>query len=600
MDLKNLQIDTNSQGPVRLNRRMTLAPCEMRLREVDQRLALVRKTEPKKYYSELCKYACADYWVFLRRVLDYRHLDPWDHGEELVAFIQANLGSPMLIMMPRGSGKSTTVTEPLIPWLIARDPTLTAIVTNIREEKAKYFTRGAARIISDSVNYQRCFPYVRPTDKWGEGGYYIATQRSDGGGNTGRIDPTISAYGVGGNITGAHVRAILHDDLLNEETSKYPNQRQRSEGFFKESLNCLDPGGVMVVCCTRWHFEDLYGKMESGQIMGHGQPFKVFKRGAERFVLDDDGRPVVEIFNRHRTYVDFRGVKQVIGFDKHFLATQKSNLGTLYHALFMNSPISDGDRLIDIENIRTFPSFNQDLQSVKRMGIEIVSSASVFWDAFCNSLREQKITCSVDRIRPNGANSRLNIEKHARIKAVVGPIAEKGRLWIREDLWARDANIGQEIREFDKGRDDALDALTYCILKAPKFQEGKPPEPYIAVDPAFTANQQSDYTAVLCGCWYGEDFYVLDCHLFKAQKTELIISQILTMYNKFKDGKAIKAQPKSRTRSFRSPGQASRRVMPKSIWGSGVYTEDSEDTDGSNQQHQELVDAGPPKQDLGK
>lgn len=589
MDLNRLKIDTNSLGPVRQSRRMTLAPCEVRVREVQERLEHVRRTEPKKYYAELCKYAVRDYWIFLRLVLCYNHLDPWDHGEELVHFIQTNLGSPMLFLVPRGGGKSTTITVPLMPWLIARDPTITGIITNVREEKAKRFAKDAAAMITNSENYRRCFPYVRPTDKWGEGGYIIEAQKSQSGGATGRVDPTISSYGVGGNITGSHVRAMLHDDLLNEETAKYPSQRARSESFFKESLNCLDPGGVLVCCATRWHYDDLYGKMEDSTLMGHGEAFKVFKRGAERYVLDDEGRPVVEVFNRHRTFVDFRGARQQIGYTPEFLKTQKANLGSLYYALYMNSPISLEDRLLAVEQVRTFSSFNTDLAPCKRMGIEVVSAAIAFWDTFVNSLREHKITASVDRIKPANRSATVSVEKHARIKAVVGSLIDKGRLWIREDLFNRDGNIGQEIREFDKGKDDALDALTYCIMKAPKHLPGTSPEPYIAVDPAFTANQQSDFTAILAGCWYGEDFYVLDCHLFKAQKTDLIIHQILSMYYKFKDGKENIRQRPSRNNGFVSPGQIVRRRTPKITWGSGLYTENdgnqNESQEGSSQQN---------------
>lgn len=556
----------------------------MKVREAREILDAVRRTEKEKYWLKFRELALSSYWLYLRLVLDYRFLDPWDHGEELVNFLETNLNKPMLLLVPRGGCKTASVTIPLLPWLIARNPATTGIITNCRDEKATYFARQAADIILNCENYRKCFPYVQPAEKWGEGGYFIKPPRSKGGdsfvgGAMGRADPNINAVGVGGNITGSHVKALLHDDLINEETAQFPNQRQRAEKFFTESLSCLDPGGVLTVCATRWHFDDLYGKMEAGTLMGGASKFAVFKRGAERYSLDDNGETCVEIYNPHRTYVDVRGFRCEIGYTKAELESQKMNRGPLYHALYMNNPISDSDRLLNVENIRTFITFNDSFQPLRRMGVEVNSQGASFYDALIRGMQEQKRMFSLDRITPRSVKGVL--EKHARIRAVVGPLTEAGRLWIREDLFTRDGNLGQEIREFDKGTDDCLDALTYCIVRAPKWVAGRPPEPYLAVDPAFTANAQSDYTAIVVGMWMNEDFYVLDCHKFKAQKADIIINQIFRMADKYKEGVVATKTP-TKVRPFYSPGNGPRgRRMPAIRWGDGHYTDNLKEKDNA-------------------
>lgn len=583
----------NSLGPVRKNRRSSIAPCERRVLEAKELLEEVRHSDPnpEAYFLTLGELAVQDYWIYLRLILDYRFLDPWDHGEEMVWFLQKHLGQPMLFLVPRGGAKTGTITVPILPWLIARDPTLTGIIANIREEKASYFAKLAAGILM-SENYARCFPYVRPSKKWGEGGYYLKQLKNSSGGVGGRVDPNIGSFGVGGNITGAHVRAMAHDDLVNEETSQYPSQLAKAESFFKESLNCLDPGGTLVVAATRWTFGDLYGKMVKGTLLGNGAPFQVFTRGAERVVLDDNNQPTVEVYNAHRTYVDFRGLQQQVGYTEEFLEGQKVNLGSLYYALYMNTPVHAADSELSADSVKTFATFAAPLAPAIRVGVEIVSAAATFWDALHKAAREQGKGFSLERIQPAAGKQG---EKQTRIRSVIGPLAENGRLYCREDLWNREGNIGEEIRQFPKGEDDALDALAYCILKAAKFEPGKFPRPYIAVDPAFTNNKQSDHTAVLCGCWYGDDFWILDCHKFKAQKVDLIINQIFRMQEKYRLGSEEKKSERRPSSTFVSPGNERRlyRGRANIAWGRGNYHENVgehfNDEEGSSQQNQRPV-----------
>lgn len=588
MDTKNLPIDSNTQGLVRLSRRRSLAPCDKRVIDLVEELKAVRRKEPSLYWTTLAERAKKDLWIYLRLVLDYRFLDPWDHGEEVVPFIQSCVDEnhPFLLLAPRGAAKTGLVTVPLMPWLIARDPTITTIITNVREEKAAHFARLAATIIQASPNYRACFPDVTPSDKWGEGGYVLSLKSR--GGLAGRTDPTIASYGVGGNIVGAHVRAIIHDDLINDKTYLSPVEREKARAFLVESLNCLDPGGLFAVCATRWHYDDVYGKLESGDVVVDGKRARVFKRGAERYVLDDDGNPVVEIFNPRRTYVDINGQKQQVGYTAKELEGKKLTLGPLYSALYMNNPVSDADRLIAVENINQFVTFNLPLGPLARVGIEIVSQAEAFWQSVMTAMRDQGKMFSVQKLRPKA--TRLGVEKHARIRAVIGPLAAAGKLWIRDDLWARDGNIGEELRQFDRGSDDLLDALTYAIIGAPKWSEHSPPLPYIAVDPAFTTNEASNSTAILVGCWVREDFYVLDARRFKVAKTELLIDQIFKMADKYLEGgEALMARAGADTAGgFCSPGNGrAARKTPQVTWGPARNLDTIGDgVDGKSQERQ--------------
>lgn len=571
MNLSKIDLDQRGM-PIRSSRRRTMAPCEIRRREKREwlrgqfRLDGDDEDELAEYYRVMGTLALDDYWYYATEVLDYRFLDEWDHGEELFPFIEQGIGDFNLIIIPRGSMKTGSVTAPIIPWLLARDPTYRGIITNVREEKAGYFAMQAASILT-SPRYRRCFPYIIPSSRWGASGYFLDLGEEHDAA-VGRVDPSIGSYGVGGNMTGAHVRIMQHDDLLNEKTYQSTVEREKAQSFLVESMNCLDPGGTLNVCATRWHYDDVYGKIEKGEIQSANGKFRVFKRGAERVVLDDNGNPVVEMFNPHRFFLDFAGRRQQVGYTAQFLEAAKVNHGTsLYSALYMNEPVPDGDRLLAIDNIKEFLRVDFDLGPVARVGIEVEATAVIFFSAFLKQMREENRMIPVEKLNTGKK------DKHERIRAVVGPVLTASRLYCREDLWVSPDNIGQEMKDFDKGKDDALDALTYCLLRAPKYVPGKPPQPYIAVDPAFTLKTSSDHTAVLAGCWYGEDFYILDCHKFKAQKVEIIANQIFKMYDKYNRKRKIelgKSVPVGR--SFVSPGNErrnSRRAAreQRSIWG---------------------------------
>lgn len=535
------------------------APCERRFLEqcgvLDELQREVKKGREaiESFYLQTAEFVLSDYWFYLRYLLDYRFLDSWDHGEELVHWMMENWGYPQLILIPRGGGKSSCVTIPMLPWLIARDPSLCGIILNVREEKAGYFARQSANIISSDL-YRKCFPYVEPSSRWGAGGYFLTPDKNAG--FMGRIDPNIASYGVGGNITGAHVRAVIGDDLINEDTSKRPGEMEKAKNTMKEVLNCLDPGGHLFVCATRWRYRDVYEAMEDGTFQTFNGKFRVFKRGAERTVLDDTGAPCVEIFNAHRYYFDYRGRQQEIGYSYAFLDSQKANLGADYYALYQNTPVASEDHIFALNNLedRVF-DFPPEHTAVFKVGVEVESQSGDFFEAIIRSMRETNRMFPLEKLQTSGRGSGTG--KHDRIKALLQPLVENGRLYLRRDLWTKPNNLGQEFREFDKGDDDALDALTFCVARAPAYDAKRGfLIPYIAVDPAFTIKAKSCFTAIVCGGWFHEDFYVLDCAKFKAQKTDIRIQQIFNMFDRYSIERRNPNPDKggSKVRTFISPG----------------------------------------------
>lgn len=546
------KIDTTSAGPVHKGRKQRIAPCMKQLKLHLDYLRDVAEREPDNYYPEMARIARESYWFYLWVICGYRWLDPWDHGEEIVPFIQENWGSPMMFLLPRGAGKTGTITIPIFPWTISRDPTFTAGIANATEEKAGEFTRSAAAIIADAKLYRECFPEIVPSDKWGEAGYRITLNDAEEQ-FLGRADPSLKPFGVGSNLTGSHLRGFIADDLINEQSSKSEAERQKARGFLGESFNTVDPGGVYIVCGTRWRFDDFYGEIEDDKIVGPFGSFKILKRGAERYVQDDQGNPYLEVYNAHRTYVDQFGKDVQVGYTPEFLLAQKKNLGTLYYALYQNTPLSDADSQFEVERVQQHIEFPGELGPVVQVGVECESAGPMILQQILKIMREQNRIFSVAKL------TAPKKDKHARIRAVLQPMIDNGNINIRDDLWRQNGNIGTEIRQFDKGEDDCLDALTYNVLKAPKWIAGKPSGVYITVDMAYTAERESNHTCILAGAYLRDVHYTLDCVKFKTPKIETIASQLFKVYDKFQRKQYEVSKPGARVSAVHSLGNAPRR-----------------------------------------
>jgi hypothetical protein len=68
--------------------------------------------------------------------------------------------------------------------------------------------------------------------------------------------------GAGGAIISKRFDLILCDDILDEENTANPEQREKIETWFWKTLKpCLVPGGSIIVIGTRWAEGDLYQKL---------------------------------------------------------------------------------------------------------------------------------------------------------------------------------------------------------------------------------------------------------------------------------------------------------------------------------------------------
>lgn len=473
-------------------------------------------------------------------------MDPWFHGEEIIGFLERNWGESVLILVPRDHGKSTTITVPLPAYWVATDPFTSVIVANATEDKAFQMSRASAAIISDNEMFKSTFPDIRPSIKWSNKGYYIdASQLERGQGSVERIDAGIQPYGIRGNITGAHPDGgLICDDLINEKTAKSEIEVERARLFFKEAITCLSGNRPCVAIGTRWSYKDFYGDILEGKIVGPKGPFKVLKLGATK--TNSSGEE--ELVWPRRTFIDHRGKVKEAGFTLERLENERINRGPLFSSLFYNEPIEYGNSYFNIKNVeaKIFAELPFKLGPVQSVCIEQESQAAALISTLSMIMRERGRT-----IRLEGVNARKKA-KEERIKSWLGSLIESMRFNVRDVVWATQKGIKQELERFPKGHDDIIDAVAYLAELCPDTEEGQSPYVTIMCDPAFTENRKSDYTAIVAGCKYRGELYLLDVSHFQTDKAEVLLRMLLQMFDLYNEPGKRRSRRKKKHFGFSS------------------------------------------------
>lgn len=176
------------------------------------------------------------------------------HGE-LSEFVTGE-GNRKLILEPRGTFKSTVVTESYVLWRLLHNPNLRILIDNEEYSKAKAFLRAIRDCIEYNEEFRRLFGKLdsnKYNDTWTEAAFNISTRTER------RREANLSCAGLDSTKTGLHYDLIVCDDLVSDKNTKTDGQLKKTIEHYRLLLSLLDPGKEIIVIGTRWHFADLYG-----------------------------------------------------------------------------------------------------------------------------------------------------------------------------------------------------------------------------------------------------------------------------------------------------------------------------------------------------
>ncbi|MUT66021.1 phage terminase large subunit [Paenibacillus sp. NEAU-GSW1] len=177
---------------------------------------------------------------------DGKHLDVLDQHLQDVSEGRIKR---LIVTMPPRHGKSERVSKKFPAWHIGRNPNDEMIIASYSIDLARDFSRISRDTFTNhgDVFEHPLDPNNKSSESWGIAGY------------RGRI----TAAGVGGAITGKGARiAIVDDPIKNHKDAQSEVIRETLWGWYQSTLYTrLTPDGAIIVVQTRWHEDDLVGRL---------------------------------------------------------------------------------------------------------------------------------------------------------------------------------------------------------------------------------------------------------------------------------------------------------------------------------------------------
>lgn len=172
--------------------------------------------------------------------IDYPYLD---YLRERLAQVTLGACRRLMVFMPPRHTKSETVTIRYPVYRLERCKTMRAVVAAYNHDLASRFTLRSRRIASERI--------ALATDKVAADDW----QTVEGGG--------VRAVGVGGGLTGHGADLIVIDDPVKsrEEAESEVYREKVWQWFTNDLYTRLEPGGAILLVTTRWHEDDLAGRI---------------------------------------------------------------------------------------------------------------------------------------------------------------------------------------------------------------------------------------------------------------------------------------------------------------------------------------------------
>lgn len=407
--------------------------------------------------------------------------------------------SRLIVSMPPQEGKSQAISRRFPLWGLTQNPDLRIAVASYEANIARRWGRS---VRDDITHHQDRLGLRVRQDLSAQNEWQL--EGSDGG---------MFTAGVGGAMTGRAVDLMVIDDpVKNREQADSPTYRNRAWEWYTDTVETrLSPGASVVIVLTRWHEDDLAGRL----IKEHPGVWEVLNIPAQA-VTDDDplNRQPGEfmVSARGRTQKQWEARKQAVGpktwaalfqgnptpdeggvfpsewptYDKPLwfekpngerIITQLHN-GQHHHELLMSWDLTfTGSKTSDyvvgqvwfredahvylLDQFRKRIDFNGTLEAIREMKARWPQAGAVLIEAAANGHAAinmlQSSVPGIVPVTPRGS-------KEARADAV-SPFIHAKNVWLPSaDLVPNITQLREEALNFPHGaNDDAVDAMTQAL-----------------------------------------------------------------------------------------------------------------------------------------
>jgi predicted phage terminase large subunit-like protein len=302
----------------------------------DQRIAVAEAAQ-----NELARRSFRDYLVKVHRG-SYSHFKHTEYVAERLEKIAEGHQKHIIIEMPPRHGKSMTVTESFPSYYLSKNPSKRVIAASYSDSLARKFGRLNREKLNEygGILFDVKLSAINAAqNNWGVSG-------NRGG---------MIATGIGGSITGEGADLLIIDDpFKNAKEAASQTIRDSVWAEWESTLSTrLHKGGSVVVIMTRWHEDDLVGRLLENT------PYN-WERIRMPAIAEEDG----DLLGR----AEGEPLCPELGFDKQWAENKKIEVGSrTWGSLYQQNP-SPADGNIFNRNwwqyYRQAPSkFNELIQS---------------------------------------------------------------------------------------------------------------------------------------------------------------------------------------------------------------------------------------------
>lgn len=238
------------------------------------------------------------------------------------------------ISVPPQHGKSMTVTETLPSWFIGRNPDLRCIVTAYNADVAEKFGNKNRQLVKEH----------------GEEIFGIKVSDSQDNKTLWDIDKhhggMLSTGILGGLTSNGGALVIVDDPFKNGEEANNGDLRDKVYDTFADSVatRARGKGNAIIVIHTRWHDDDLIGRlMKTDEWTIINIPC-VWEKGEDKLLHRKIGQTLCP----------------ELGFDSEWAMSMQKLLGAKkWNALYQGKPYIDGGNIIKRSDIRFYDRSNE-------------------------------------------------------------------------------------------------------------------------------------------------------------------------------------------------------------------------------------------------
>ena len=278
----------------------------------------------------------------------------WHHkliAKELQDFLQDPKKKYLAVFVPPQHGKSELTSRLFPAYALGVNPNLKIAISSYSSDLADSFNRDIQKNI-DSCEYQEIYPETRlnsknvvTTQSWLRNSEVFEIVNKKG---------FLKSVGVGGGLTGRAVDlAIIDDPVKDDKEAQSPTFRENVwQWYIKVLMTRLHNNSKQILIMTRWHEDDLAGRLLNPSLNPNYKDWKVIKLQAlkeENTHIDDlrnEGEPLWS--QRH-------------DIDK--LKVLKSLSNDAFESLYQQNPFSKTGNKINVDKfiiIDNYPSsFNK-------------------------------------------------------------------------------------------------------------------------------------------------------------------------------------------------------------------------------------------------